>query len=347
MQIEHQRWVEDLGDSRAWWQGVAPSKIADFAGEAAAADAAVMGDYGPAKRIALVAALVFTAQAKARDDTAEMFCRRVGTLAKRARAELEELKDQHREVTERLIGTYRTVLEHLDPDGEAAAREQAAARRWPQGGGGRGRVRRPAGATSRRCRAYHGDNYVLLVARHFRKDRAVMFAHGRQAGAWWPPAPIAACWTPLEHARELRTVLTRDHIPDHVPLCDEDGAGCWSGRQASGEFRTSFASGNWRRAVSDRTPPGHVGPPALRGVVFTYLAEELRTGDIAVTGAGEYADWAANLLPWEECEPLLGGLLRRGRPARHRGAGSPSGSGTPTWTRPARWTPATRTTPTW
>ena len=42
--------------------------------------------------------------------------------------------------------------------------------------------------------------------------------------------------------------------------------------------------------------------------MFTYLAEELRTGDIAITGAGEYADWRANLLPWEECEPLLEGF---------------------------------------
>ena len=57
-QLERQRRTEDLGDARAWWQGVAPSKIADFAGEAAAADAAVMSDYSPAKRIALVAALV-------------------------------------------------------------------------------------------------------------------------------------------------------------------------------------------------------------------------------------------------------------------------------------------------
>ena len=125
-QLERQRWIEGLGDARAWWQGVAPSKIADFAGEAAAADAAVMSDYSPAKRIALVAALVFTAQASARDDTAEMFCRRVGTLAKRAREELEALKDQHREITERLVAAYRSVLEQIDPDGEAAAREQAA-----------------------------------------------------------------------------------------------------------------------------------------------------------------------------------------------------------------------------
>src|SRR5260370_38065921 len=43
-------------------------------------------------------------------------------------------------------------------------------------------------------------------------------------------------------------------------------------------------------------------------MVFTSLAEELRTGDIAIAGAGEYADWRANLLPWEECEPLLEGF---------------------------------------
>ena len=71
-----QRWVDGLGDARAWWDGVPPSKIADFAGEAASADAAVMGDYTRAKQVALLAALMLTAQAKARDDTAEMFCRR-------------------------------------------------------------------------------------------------------------------------------------------------------------------------------------------------------------------------------------------------------------------------------
>jgi Tn3 transposase DDE domain len=38
------------------------------------------------------------------------------------------------------------------------------------------------------------------------------------------------------------------------------------------------------------------------------LAEELRTGDIAIAGAGEYADWRASLLPWAECEPLLEGF---------------------------------------
>jgi TnpA family transposase len=40
--------------------------------------------------------------------------------------------------------------------------------------------------------------------------------------------------------------------------------------------------------------------------VFTHLASELRTGDIAVRRSQAYANWAAQLLAWEDCAELLG-----------------------------------------
>jgi hypothetical protein len=39
--------------------------------------------------------------------------------------------------------------------------------------------------------------------------------------------------------------------------------------------------------------------------VLTYLAEELRTGDIAVAGAQAYANWADQLLSPAQCAELL------------------------------------------
>ena len=39
--------------------------------------------------------------------------------------------------------------------------------------------------------------------------------------------------------------------------------------------------------------------------MFSYLAAELRAGDIAVTGSESYADLGAQLLSWQECEPML------------------------------------------
>jgi len=54
-QVKHLGWVDSLGDTGTWLAGVAETKIADFAGEAAAADAAVMGDVALLKRTALLA----------------------------------------------------------------------------------------------------------------------------------------------------------------------------------------------------------------------------------------------------------------------------------------------------
>ncbi len=127
-QAEYLDEVDALGDTAYWVEGVAPSKVTDFAGEAAAQDVDTLSRYGDAKKLALVACLAHTARMRARDDLAEMLCKRVASIVKKAKAELEEIRLRQRAVSERLIGTYRTVLENLDPDGEAAARERARAR---------------------------------------------------------------------------------------------------------------------------------------------------------------------------------------------------------------------------
>jgi hypothetical protein len=82
----HLRWVDSLGDTDAWLDGIAESKIADFAGEAMAADAGVMSDVAPAKRTALLACMVHVARTRARDDLAEMFCKRMASITKLAKA---------------------------------------------------------------------------------------------------------------------------------------------------------------------------------------------------------------------------------------------------------------------
>jgi hypothetical protein len=49
-QVAHMAWLDSLGDTAVWLEGIAESKIADFAGEAWAADAAVMGDVAGDRR---------------------------------------------------------------------------------------------------------------------------------------------------------------------------------------------------------------------------------------------------------------------------------------------------------
>ncbi|MBB6120005.1 hypothetical protein FHS13_001956 [Nocardiopsis algeriensis] len=255
--------VDAIGDTHAWLEGVAPTKVTDFAGEAAAQDADTLSRYDPVKRLALVVCLVHTARMRTRDDLTQMLCKRVAANTKKAKDELEEIRHRQRAVNEHLIGTYRGVLERLDPNAPEAV-EQAGefAAQF---------------ADIEEVSAFHGDNYEVLVHRFFKKDRAVMFdlvGHLELKATSSDGSVLVA----LEHAREY-AAKRRDFIPLPPPT-EEDDPGSGIG----------FASGNWRRVVCDRRYPGMV---------------ERRTGDIAVVGSGEYADWSEHLLSCSECEQRL------------------------------------------
>ncbi|MEV0046908.1 Tn3 family transposase [Nocardia rhamnosiphila] len=292
-QAEYLDQIDTLGDTTAWLEGFAPGKVADFAGEAAAQDAAAMGDYSPLKRVVLVACLVHSARMQARDDLAEMLCKRVASIVKKAKAQLEEIRLRQRATSERLIGTYRTVLGHLDPERGAEAGQAPG-----QGVAGAVAAVQEAGgfaaqlADIEEVSAFHGDNYEVLVHRYFTRDRSVMFDLVDTLDLVTTSSDDSVL-AALEHARTYQG-KRRDFIP-MPPAVDTEDAGSGIG----------FASGNWRRAVTDRRHPGMVARRHFEAMVFCYLAAELRTGDIAVAGAGEYADWRTNLLTWEECEPLL------------------------------------------
>ncbi|TDU73477.1 DUF4158 domain-containing protein [Streptomyces sp. KS 21] len=127
-QAEHLGWVDELGETGVWLSGVASGKITDFAGETDAADAPGMRDYNLVKRLALLVCLVHKARMRARDDLTTMFCKRIALQVKRAKAELEQIREQQQAIVAALIGNYRTVLQHIDADSPVqAAREKAAA----------------------------------------------------------------------------------------------------------------------------------------------------------------------------------------------------------------------------
>jgi len=79
---------------------------------------------GETKRLALLACLAFTAQARARDDLAQMMCKRMAVNVKKAKNRLAEIQDRQRSVTEQVIGTYRQVLQGLAPTGAAGSRRR-------------------------------------------------------------------------------------------------------------------------------------------------------------------------------------------------------------------------------
>jgi hypothetical protein len=137
--------------------------------------------------------------------------------------------------------------------------------------------------------AHHANNYMPLVYGQIGKDRATMFEFTRVVELEATSAERSVL-DALEHALAHRQ-LTRDLIPDHH-----------IGRPVD----LSFASEQWQRLARPHKHPGRLDRRHFEACVFTYLAAQLRTADLAIKGSEAYANWAAKLLSWEQCEPLLG-----------------------------------------
>jgi hypothetical protein len=153
--LDHLVWLDDVGDMAPLLVGVPIAKVVHFAAEAKALDAAELGDVSPPKRRTLLPCLVARAQVQARDDLAEMFTQCMATINKRAKEELADIRDSHREKTEALVGVLAdmlTVLEEAPSDAEAGRLVKEVVE--PAGG---------AAALLADCEAvsaYHGDNHL-------------------------------------------------------------------------------------------------------------------------------------------------------------------------------------------
>ena len=108
--LKHLAWLDSLGAADTWLAGVPPAKVAHFAGEARVTDVADLRRYAPGKKRALVAALIHTARVRARDEIATMFYKRMAAIHKRARERLEQLREETRAESERLLDTFGEVL---------------------------------------------------------------------------------------------------------------------------------------------------------------------------------------------------------------------------------------------
>jgi len=330
----HLEWVDGLGDTAKWLEGVAPTKTADFAGEAEAQDAATLKDYTKDKRVALIACLAAQARMRARDDLATMFCKRMAAKAKKAREELAEIHRQQQEIVEALIGNYRALLQQVDKEAQTAqARAAELTKQALDALEGLDEESGPAEVAERlggkisptllrlaeglmvqsnglaslqsavdelggfeaqyaqieKVSAHHGDNWEVLLHGHLKADRPVMFdlADAVELKATSEDASVLRA---LAHANAHRAPA-RDYIPDRDP----------DGRLVD----VSFATQNWQKAIRDRRRPGYFVRRHFEAMVFFYLAEELRCGDVAVIGSEEYADWSEQLLPWEQVAAKL------------------------------------------
>ena len=288
---------------------VPPGKVAHFAGEARVTDLADLRkiqDEG--KRLTLVASLVHVVRAGVRDDVVTMFCKRMAAIHKKGRDHLEALREAHRAESERLLGVFGDVLsavrEATAADGHGVAAgddaEEAAGRlvlKTLERAGGVEALSAAREAVS----AHHGGNYLPLLDRHYRSHRSALFTLVDAVELESTSAERSVV-DAVAYLRELRNAKA-SHVPERMEAgrVNADGE---AGNVPVAIDVDAFASAAWRKILRDKDHPGTLVRRHLEVCVFTYLAAELRSGDIAVAGSDSYANLHDQLMTWEECRPL-------------------------------------------
>ncbi|HHK3863250.1 DDE transposase [Pseudomonas aeruginosa] len=273
--IDHLAWLESFGDLDAILEGVVDAKIRHFATQAAASDVAELKDCSQPKRYTLMLALIYRMRVRTRDHLAEMFIRRISTIHKRAKEELEQIQARQRQKLEQLAATLDGVVQILvqEPDDQEAG---SLIREFLSPDGNLDRLRE----TCAEVQATGGNNYLPLIWKHFKSHRSLLFrlSHLLQLEPTTQDRSLIQALQLIQDSENLH----REWIDEHVDL--------------------SFASERWVKVVRR---PASEGPPTnrryLEVCVISYLASELRSGDMCVLGSESFADYRKQLLPWEEC----------------------------------------------
>ena len=330
---------------RQWLTGIPPGKIGHFAGEARTTTVEDFVRITEAKRLTLLASLIHVLRAAARDEVTDMFCKRMAIIHRKGKDRLEELREEHRAESERLLEVFGEVLaaakdaaaptaqppgpdqasadpdtegEHAEDGEDADAVADAAVEGEPADDGDGGSVDasgadelaartgrlvlkalQAAGgldhlsAAHQAVAAYHGNNYLPLLEQYYKSHRAALFTLVDSV-AFEVTSEDRSVLDALEFVRAVRG-RRGDWIEETVIL------GRGKEKAEVSIDITTFASDLWRKTLRDKRRPGMLARRHLEVCVFSHLAAELRSGDIAVVGSDSYANLHAQMMSWQEC----------------------------------------------
>ncbi|GAB3265951.1 Tn3 family transposase [Chitinimonas naiadis] len=280
MVADHLAWLESLGTVEDVFAGIPDTKIRHFAAQALAYDVAELNECAEPKRHTLTLALIHRMQVRARDQLTEMFLRRMATIHKRAKEELEGIQRKQRGQVERLVCTLDGVLEIVEREADdAIAGREVREYLAPSGGINQLRL------NCAQVQANSGTNHLPLVWEHFKSHRSILFRLAHLLDIR-PTSQDTALLDALEVITHYQDKHRIEWIPESLSL--------------------SFASERWRKLLMPASGTGvGINRRYLEVCVFSYLAEELRSGDLSIAGSEEFDDYRRQLLSWEECEALL------------------------------------------
>ncbi|SMC29511.1 Transposase and inactivated derivatives, TnpA family [Andreprevotia lacus DSM 23236] len=279
MLVDHLEWLESLGGVEDIFADIPETKVRHFAEQAMSYDVRELNECAPPRRFTLLLALIHRMQVRARDQLTEMFLRRVAAIHRKAKDDLAQFQLRQRGQLEKVAATFAGVLaiikrESDDAEAGKAIREYVTPDTAEQ-----------MLLACEQIQANSGNNYLPRILTHFKSHRPVLFR--------------------LIHLLQIESASQDHSLIDALEIIktyqDKHRVEC-----INQPVKLSFASERWLKLLR-RPAEGIIGIDRrmLEICVFSYVAEELRSGDLCVAGSEEFADYRKQLVPWAECVAML------------------------------------------
>ncbi len=275
----HLQWLTLLGDVSPYLKHITSAKIKHFAAQAKAFDASYLKEMNLPKRITLILCLIYDNQVNTRDNLVSMFLKRMAKIHFLGQEKLEQQRQKQQETVEKLVSVFTDVLQvFADESTSQNVEEEVKDIFIPNGG---------VEQLLNECEAvnaYKGNNYFPLLWQFYKSHRSAFFR--------------------LINALDLQSTTTDYRLINAVKflLANAHRKGEW----LKGEIDLSFASVQWQNLIlKKKGKQTKIVRRHFEVCVFSYLAAELKSGDVSVEGSSEYADWRTQLLSWDECQKIL------------------------------------------
>jgi len=289
--IERFHWLQSFPFPQAVLETIPRAKVLHFAAEAQTLDIARMKELPPDKRYSLAMAMLSAQLARAMDDLAELFIKRMRQLHHDGKEALAHYRAENQQRTDELISTLKLLVVAYQTEGAVPERftaiEQVLGDDAPE--------------LLEQCEAhlaYVGDNYFPFLPKLYRSHRPVFFGLLEVLplhSSTQDNSLIDALAFIQAHRGKRKTWLSLSFEPaaDPDPSTEMDTV-----------LDLSWIPQKWWALVTGQKTrslaPTQVHRIYFELCVFSHLLLELQSGDVYLQGSDEYGDYYGQLISWED-----------------------------------------------
>lgn len=281
--IERFRWLQLLPLPQATLDTIPRAKVLHFAAEAQTLDIARMKALPSDKRYSFAVTLLSAQTARALDDLAEFFIKRMRQLHHDGKEALANYRRENQQRTDELISRFKSVVEAYQTKGKVAKRFAAMAEVLGDDGP----------ELLEQCDAhlaYAGDNYLPFLPKLYHSHRPVFFSLLEVL--------------PLHSSTQDRSLIEALTFIQNHRVQRKTWLPLDTSSETQDPLDLSWIPKVWWPLVTGQTKrspiPTQVHRIYFELCVFSHLLLELQTGDIYLEGSDEYGNYYGQLISWED-----------------------------------------------